>query len=287
MSSIPVRVGDARCLCQDCDLLSNPHGKCGLRNTVHSIWRYDNFWLGHAELLALEEPGGVLAVVGSDGRVRPETYQRMEPALQLATLLLQRARPFLMRLMFAELLSTGVLDEAYQADSARETQYDTTMLELADNVMTCTTEPSHEAEAVSVRCPAAGGVVYMMLHPRHYEALASDSWPSWDFKDRHQHLSKLSYGRVTPADFLGQPQLNQQLMDAALESAVPAEIWNQSERGGYCDNSNSARRWDNSLCGPDHRCGWCPCRPQIAPASMTSVLTTQLRSVHYSSLHRR
>ena len=188
MFSIPVRVGDARCPCQDCDLLSNPHSKCRLTNTIHPIWRYDNFWSGRVQLLALAEPVGAFTVVGSDGRVPPKIYQRMEPALQLATLLLQRARPFLMRLMFAELLPTGVLDEAYKADSAQEAQYDMTMLELADNVLTCTTEPSHEAEAVTVRCPAADGVLYMMLHPRHYEALASDSWPSSDFKDRHQHL---------------------------------------------------------------------------------------------------
>ena len=189
MSSIPVRVGNARCPCEDCNLLSNPHGQCRLTNAVHPIWRYDKFWLGRLQLVALEEPAGALAMLGSDGPLPDEIYQKMEPALRLATLLLHRARPFLMRLMFAKLLPSGILDEAYRADNGvQEAQYNATMSELAQTVLICTPDPSEEGEATTVRSLVGPGLLYMTLHPRHYEALAAESWAAADFKDRHHHL---------------------------------------------------------------------------------------------------
>jgi hypothetical protein len=80
-------------------------------------------------------------LVGSDGPLTLETYQKMEPALQLSTLLLQRACPFLMRLMFARVLPNGVLDEAYQADRDQEIQNEMKMSRLAHTVPIGTSDP--------------------------------------------------------------------------------------------------------------------------------------------------
>lgn len=83
-------------------------GICNLDNDIHPLWRHSNFRVGdiaeQVRLLETNDSSWDRSTLPLDQRI----YQRMEPGLRLATLLLEQSGPFFSQLMHGQLQSRQI-----------------------------------------------------------------------------------------------------------------------------------------------------------------------------------
>lgn len=202
----PVRVGEVRCGCADCLHTRNPHGKCQLTNAVHPIWQQSNWMRGAPMSFDIDASSGTSTLGGSEGPLTTETYLKLKPALQLATLLLEKARPFLTKILFAELLPGRIFDEAYQSTPSHERQCEAALQRLAKSVRIFSKVSYGECDRFS-RGAGAWGLAFtyagdtdfnedspfhMAFNPRYLEAVEAETWLPSSHEDKHHVLFPLA-----------------------------------------------------------------------------------------------
>lgn len=112
---MPIKIN----VCNEYDWAKQPKDEdvtlSSLQNEVHPLWGRENFirgtyWADIEELM----PTGRLLGGTTQSSLSKARYDKLKPALQLATLFIQEARPAFLRIMFAKVIN-GVLDQSYSA----------------------------------------------------------------------------------------------------------------------------------------------------------------------------
>lgn len=205
--------GPAHCLCEECNVAFDLHRECQLTNPIHPIWGSDNFFDGKIRNRLHRD--GTYTLDGDEGLFEPLFYQDLEPAFQLATLLLERARPFHMRLMFAKLFksrpshtNTGApipnfLDETFQPTPRQEREYETILAELAQNHRFVTRVVEYGEDLVVGMATAVtitsrdlfaerAYPIYTAVNPALYDIVSNELWASQNSAARKRHFFMLA-----------------------------------------------------------------------------------------------
>lgn len=97
---------------------SNPRRQINestLNNAIHDLWKQENFRISNLETeWDLLEDNNPLSEI-DDKKLPDHIYQRMVPALQLATLMLRQSRQFLLRVVFGEIRNPPSLRAIWRA----------------------------------------------------------------------------------------------------------------------------------------------------------------------------
>lgn len=129
-----------------------------------------------------------------------ETYLKITPALQVATLLLQRARPFLLKIMFGKLTNGNYLDSGYQANNEQERKFDIEITKIARNLRFFSKVPSlgyldetmYGVTVSDLDSPYGQYPITVAVNPAYYDAVNDLSWPFLPPEVRHRFLFHLA-----------------------------------------------------------------------------------------------